>query len=84
MSKDLGDEFLFYDSDGERIHVLNGTARHIFVLCDGKNSIDDMVHILVAEYEIDEETARHDTIEVLELLTGLGALDGFRSEVDAV
>ena len=36
--RDLGDEFLFYDRDGDRVHVLNGVAREVFLLCDGNRT----------------------------------------------
>jgi hypothetical protein len=72
LSKDLGDEFLFYDTDGEKIHVLNETAREIYLLCDGEHGVDQMVEALVARYEIDAESARRDVLAVLDDLAELG------------
>ena len=39
---DLGDEYLFYDRDNDRVHVLNATAREIFLLCDGSRTADEI------------------------------------------
>jgi len=40
--QDIGDEAMVYDSDGEKIHVLNHSALAIWKFCDGKNTCDDI------------------------------------------
>jgi hypothetical protein len=69
--KDLVDEYIFYDAKGEEVHVLNGIAREIFLLCDGERSVDDLVKNIVDRYEVDEETARRDISELLQNLVDL-------------
>jgi len=81
MTKDLGDEFLLYDPDGERIHILNGTAREILLLCDGRHTVEDCIAAVVRVFEIDEPTARRDVLKVLDRLTRLGAVEGGESRV---
>ncbi len=78
LVKDLADEMLLYDSEGGEVHVLNTTMREIYLLCDGRHSIEDLASSLVAEFEIDEQTARRDTFAVLERLVDLEivSLDG--------
>jgi len=71
LVKDLNDELLFYDAAGEKVHILNASMRKIYLHCDGHHSVDDLVGILVAEYEVDEPTAKMDTIRVLEQLIDL-------------
>lgn len=70
--QDLADELLLYDADGEKVHVLNGTTREIYLQCDGHHSVDDLTRSLASEFEVDEATAKKDTIAVLERLIDLG------------
>jgi PqqD family protein of HPr-rel-A system len=70
--RDLGDEYLFYDRDHDRIHVLNVTAREIFLLCDGAHTEEEIATTLAARFEIDEEQARSDARELVQSLVKLG------------
>jgi len=45
-SKDLEEEFLVYDPDGDQVHVLNEVAREIFLLCDGSRHPEDIAVLL--------------------------------------
>ena len=72
--RDLGDEYVFYERDGDRVHVLNGTAREIFLLCDGSRNEDQIAAALQERYGIDGETARRDTAQTLQRLVELGLL----------
>jgi hypothetical protein len=72
--RDAGDECLFRDPDGHRIHVLNRTAREIFLLCDGTRSSSDVAGELAGRYAVDAARARADVDELVELLVGLGIL----------
>lgn len=47
----IGDEVMLYDSDNEKIHVLNHSAYAIWQLCNGENSLVDMCEKLIAKYE---------------------------------
>ena len=73
---DLGDEYLFYDRDGDRVHVLNGTAREIFLLCDGSRTEDEIAQAFAEKFEIDAETAQKDARETMRQLHELGLLEG--------
>jgi len=72
--KDLGDEYMFYDAQGEQVHVLNGMAREVYLLCDGEHSVADLVKNIVDRYEVDEETASHDVNDLLKKLIELELL----------
>ena len=72
--RDLGDEYLFYDASGDSVHVLNGTAREIYLLCDGSRSVADLVRAIVERYEVEESEARKDIETVLNELSALGLL----------
>jgi PqqD family protein of HPr-rel-A system len=71
-SRDLGDEYMFYDSAHEQVHVLNTTAREIFLLCDGTASVQDIVERFGARFGVDDSTARRDVEETLDRLVSLG------------
>ncbi len=72
--RDAGDECLFRDADGMRIHVLNRTAREIYLLCDGSRSSAEVAGELADRYMVDAGTARADVDDLVETLVGLGIL----------
>ncbi|HKQ61884.1 MAG TPA: PqqD family protein [Candidatus Polarisedimenticolaceae bacterium] len=74
MGKDLGDEYLFYDSRTDKVHVLNETARQLYLLCDGTRSVGEVVREFAATYRIDERTAQEDACAAIEQLLELGVL----------
>ena len=45
-SRDLEEEFLVYDPDGDQVHVLNGTAREIYLLCDGNRKPPEIAAVM--------------------------------------
>ena len=73
--RDLGDEYLIYDRDSDRVHVLNGTAREIFLLCDGKHNAQEIAAEVAKKYGVETSVALADIREVLQQLSDLGALD---------
>jgi PqqD family protein of HPr-rel-A system len=72
--QDLGDEYLFYDREGDRVHVLNSTAREIYLRCDGARTAAELAAELVERYGIDEATAQRDVADVLSQLRELGLI----------
>ena len=74
--KDLGDEILFFDEGGDRIHVLNRTAREIYVLCDGAHSVRDVVEAMRKRFgeHPDPEEIDVDVRSTVEHLISLGVL----------
>jgi hypothetical protein len=70
--RDLGDEYLFYDREHDRIHVLNETAREVFLLCDGVRTEHEIGEILAGRFEIDEPSALADAHELVGVLVELG------------
>lgn len=71
---DLGDEFLFYDRARDHVHVLNSTAREIYLLCDGSRSEEQVAAGIAEKYGLDEATVRADTQATLVQLYELGLL----------
>jgi pyrroloquinoline quinone biosynthesis protein D len=74
MGRDLDEEYLFYDQKGDQVHVLNGTARDIYLLCDGSRKPADIAMNIVREYDVEPEQAMTDVLETITSLTKLGLL----------
>ncbi len=70
--RDLGDEYLIYDDAGDRVHVLNATAREIYLLCDGDRSEGEMARELMSRYDVSEDVALRDIRETLDDLIERG------------
>ena len=71
---DLGDEYIFYDDQGDQVHVLNGTAREIYLQCDGNRTRQEIAASLCEKYEVDQATAESDVTEVINQLVELKLL----------
>ena len=56
-AQEVDGEVVLLDAAGERIHQLNGTASLIWHRCDDKTTIDDLVELLMAHFDVDRTTA---------------------------
>jgi pyrroloquinoline quinone biosynthesis protein D len=74
LKRDLGTEYVFYDAGGERFHVLNETARDIYLLCDGSRTVHDIARVLTTTRDIDLATATRDTREAIDEMARIGVL----------
>ena len=74
LEKDLSGEYLFYDHGGDRVHVLNGTAREIYLLCDGTRTVGAIAASLRERFVVDETTARRDAVSAIAALVEKGLL----------
>jgi hypothetical protein len=74
LEKDLSGEYLFYDRKGDRVHVLNGTAREIYLLCDGARTLVAIAESLRERFEVDDATARRDSASTVAALVEKGLL----------
>ena len=63
ICKDLGNEALLYDGEGEMIHVLNPTALLMWELCDGEHSLEDMEAAVRDRFLVPDDT---DVLEGIE------------------
>lgn len=73
-ARDLGDELVLHEPEGGRIHVLNASARRIFLMCDGSRDLGAIAAGLAEHFGIDEETALRDTSSAVRDLVRLGFL----------
>ena len=72
--KDLSGEYLFCDHGGAQVHVLNGTAREIYLLCDGSRTLDAIARSIAETYAVGEATSRTDVSAVISELVERGLL----------
>jgi hypothetical protein len=75
IEKDLSGEYLFYDPAGDLVHVLNGTAREIYLLCDGTRSLGAIAASFLERFGVDEDTARRDCGATVAELAAKGLLE---------
>ena len=74
MERDLAAERILYDVSGKVVHVLNEVASFVWSLCDGKNTIDDIVKLATDSYDVPEEDARADIEACLKELENLSVI----------
>ena len=73
--QDLGDKMAVWNPRKKETLILNNTAWYILSLIDlGINSVEDIAKSLAKEYEIDLETAKKDTMELIEELLKAGII----------
>jgi hypothetical protein len=61
-------------ADSGQVTVLNDLGTRIWQSCDGEHNVEQIIRIIVDEYEVDYLTAERDVIEFLDRLVGLQAL----------
>jgi methyltransferase-like protein len=61
--------------------ALNETALHIWNQLDGSKSLADIAKSLTQEFDVDEETARRDTEELVAELVRIGVVEDVDAEV---
>lgn len=62
-----GEAVIMLAEDSE-IQVYNEVGSRIYSLCDGQHAIDEIVTMLVDEYNIDRETATNDVVAFVQEL----------------
>ncbi|MFZ7111191.1 MAG: PqqD family protein [Desulfatiglandales bacterium] len=76
-ARKLGDEWLLYDPETERLHIVNQTAEYVWRLCDGKNSLEKIKAELRTRYDIaDEQQLHNDLTSILNEFDQIGVLQG--------
>jgi len=54
--RQLDEEWVLYDSTGEKLHVLNRTAAVVWLHCSGEDSVDEIVDAVADAF--DDEAPR--------------------------
>ncbi|MBW7942552.1 MAG: PqqD family protein [Candidatus Kuenenia stuttgartiensis] len=74
--QDIGKEVVLRNVDEKTIHVLNTTARIIWELCDGEQTIGDMERQLRETFSIPDDTnICNDIVNTLTVLAEKGMLE---------
>jgi hypothetical protein len=74
-SRDLGDEFLAYDRGANQVHVLNATAREIFIRCDGEQTLEQISSAISTIYACDPQIVLQDLMVTIDRLVSLGLIE---------
>lgn len=60
--------------DLESIYTLNETAARVWALLDGQMPVSAVADKIVEEFEVEQDEARRDVLELLEQLASVGAV----------
>ena len=74
VSTRLGDEVAILELDQGVYFGLNPTGARIWELLASPVAVSDILARIVAEYQVDEQNARHDVLDVLERLRAAGLI----------
>ena len=74
IAQQVLEEMVLYDSNTEMGYSLNGSARKIWDLCDGKRSLTVICSEIAKELQIDAELLRDDVKTTIYELASLGLL----------
>lgn len=69
------DETVMYDPLSDTGHVLNPTALHIWALCDGQHTANDIELSLLGSFPEQGDQIKHDVIDAITRFGELGLLD---------
>ncbi|HEU5100732.1 MAG TPA: PqqD family protein [Roseiflexaceae bacterium] len=61
----VGDEAILHDRRNGRAHVINESAAQIWDLCDGRNTLDQIVHAFAATYQLPAPDVSEDVQYIL-------------------
>ncbi len=71
----VGQEAILHDRRNGRAHVINASAAQIWELCDGQNTLDQVVSAFAAEYGLPEADVQADVQYILTKFHDLGVLE---------
>lgn len=73
-SRSVEGEALVVLVHSRQLHRLNSVGTHIWEVCD-QSPVRDIVHSVVAEFEVEREVAERDVCEFLQTMETLGAIE---------
>lgn len=77
-ARKLGAEWLLYDPELEKLHILNPTAEFVWRLCDGSRDLSAIKTEMCQKYDIiDEKKMDEDLHGILKELVKIGILQEF-------
>lgn len=77
LSKQLGDEWLLYDSEKGSIHIVNSTGELIWRMCDGTHDLSRIEEHLREVYSVPADTdLRRNVEDIIRTFADIGILTG--------
>lgn len=58
-------EFVIVCSHEYRFHYLNTTAGEIYLLCNGNNTVSDILHKMMEEYDVPQDVLQEDLMKLI-------------------
>ena len=74
-TQDLGDELMFYDREGDLIHIINGSGRVLWNHLDGSHNAYDLTDLLEHLYQVESAQAKSDVLDFLNQLARLNLIE---------
>jgi hypothetical protein len=71
----LDEEAVLLNLSSGYYHSLNPLGTKIWTLCDGTRSLQDVLASICFHYDVPEETAKHDLIQLVTQLTQEGLVE---------
>lgn len=74
LETEVRGDISLYDAQREQVMVLNATASDVWRLCDGEQTLNEIVGLLVTAYGADGAVIRRDVEHTIEQLMSEGFL----------
>ncbi len=74
QGRDLADEYVFLDPAGDRLLVLNHSAREIYLACDGRRTPSAIAEHLADLYSVEPRAVQGDVDTTLASLAEAGLI----------
>lgn len=79
VAREIENEFVLVPirqnvGDLEYMYTLNGVGSRIWELLDGGTTVEDIVSVLIQEYDVEVPQAEADVIEFLDQMKDIGAV----------
>jgi PqqD family protein of HPr-rel-A system len=71
----VGQEAILHDRRNGRAHVINESAAQIWELCDGQNTLDQIISAFAAAYALPAADVRADVQDILAKFHELGVVE---------
>lgn len=73
---DAGFEVVLFDDRNHRVHRLNPVSSAIWVLLDGRATVDDVTNELAGIFDLEIDRIANDVLRAIEEFWALGLLEG--------
>lgn len=75
LSRQLGEEWILYDTRNETVHVINHMAEFVWRMCDGSHDLLAIENSIRQAYEVPEnKNVRKDLEKIMQQFADLGVL----------